>query len=78
VINGFIPLLRPGGIVIVDNSDQTEYAEAPQTPRRAAFSQIDFHGLGPTNAYAWTASVVTHSRYFTPRGGQITTRSVPF
>jgi len=78
VINRVVPLLRPGGHIIVDNSDRPEYAEALQTLSRVGFSQVDFHGLGPINAYAWTATVVTQSDYFTPRGRQITTLTVPY
>jgi hypothetical protein len=48
--------LRPGGMVIVDNSDYL-----PGTCRilreAGGLIQVDLSGLGPCNGYAWTTSV---------------------
>jgi hypothetical protein len=51
--------LKPGGLIILDNSDWL-----PKTAgqlRNAGFIQVDFHGLGPINAYPWCTS------FFFPR-----------
>ena len=49
------PFLRPGGLMILDNSDWH--------PKTAAFLrdsdliEVDFTGCGPINGYAWTTSL---------------------
>jgi hypothetical protein len=47
--------LAPGGIVIFDNSDW--YPNSCRLLRDAGFLQIDFHGFGPVNGYAWATSI---------------------
>jgi hypothetical protein len=43
------------GIVLLDNSDK--FPLAAKLLREGGFFQIDFHGFGPINYYAWTTSV---------------------
>lgn len=48
--------LKPDGVVIWDNSDLEEYVAGYEHLHNLGFRRIDFHGLGPINAYAWTTS----------------------
>ena len=52
--------LRPGGVVIFDNSDW--FPGQCEKIRNAGFFQVDFHGNGPLNKYTWTTSI-----FFEPR-----------
>ena len=47
-------LLQPGGMIILDNSDW--FVEAAECLRSRGFTQVDFQGFGPCNAYTWTSS----------------------
>jgi len=49
-----------GGMVILDNSDW--YPNSCRLLRDAGLLQIDFHGLGPVNGYAWTTSIFFKER----------------
>ena len=53
--------LRPGGVVVWDNSDRSEYAEGFELLMQHGFRRLDFSGLGPINAYAWCTSVFYRS-----------------
>jgi len=55
-----IKSMAAGGIVIFDNTDW--YPNACRMLRDAGLLQIDFHGLGPINAYAWTTSIFFKDR----------------
>lgn len=50
-----IQKLKPGGIIIVDNSDWLE--ETCSLLREQGFTQIDFAGPGPINGYMWCTSI---------------------
>lgn len=50
-----ITSIAPGGLIVFDNSDW--YPNSCKLLREAGFMQIDFHGFGAVNAYAWTTSV---------------------
>lgn len=56
--------LKNGGMVILDNADR--YPEACKKYRDNGFIQIDFHGLGPVNEYAWTTSILFKTFNFLP------------
>lgn len=47
--------LAPGGMIIFDNADW--YPNSCEILRDAGYSQVDFHGFGPVNGYAWTTSI---------------------
>jgi hypothetical protein len=48
-------LLRPGGLVVLDNADR--HPLTTRMLREMNLAQIDFNGFGPINAYAWTTSL---------------------
>ena len=50
-----VETIADGGMVIFDNSDW--YPNSCRLLREHGFVQIDFHGFGPVNNYAWTTSV---------------------
>jgi hypothetical protein len=56
--------LRPGGLVILDNSDWHHHCAA--SLREAGLLQVDFPGLGPINDYAWTTSLFFHRAFAVP------------
>jgi len=47
--------LNENGVIILDNSER--HSEACMLLREKGLTQIDFHGLGPINEYAWTTSI---------------------
>ena len=60
--------LRPGGMIILDNSDL--WPETAAIPRAAGLIQVDFTGFAPLAVHAHTTSVFLRRDYnFTPRGG---------
>ena len=58
------PMLRPGGFVILDNSDW--YPNAAHVLRESDLIQIDFHDFRPLHSFRCTASLFLH-REFRPR-----------
>ena len=48
--------LTDRGVILWDNSERPEYAEAMERVSQAGFRRLDLHGLGPVNAYAWCTS----------------------
>jgi hypothetical protein len=52
--------LATGGIIVFDNSDW--YPNACALLKDAGLIQIDFHGFGPVNGYAWTTSIFFKER----------------
>jgi predicted O-methyltransferase YrrM len=56
--------LRPGGFIVLDNSDW--YPNAAAMLRAAGLIQVDMSGFGPINAYTWTTSLFL-DRAFRPR-----------
>jgi hypothetical protein len=52
--------LAPGGIIVFDNTDW--YPNACALLKGAGLIQIDFHGFGPVNGYAWTTSIFFKER----------------
>lgn len=63
--NKAIAFLQPGGFVIFDNSNW--HGECCRILRNSGLIQIDFHGMGPHNDYAWTTSIFfTRDFSFTP------------
>jgi hypothetical protein len=62
-----IQCLRPGGMVILDNSDWLP--ESASFLRESGLIQVDMAGLGPINGYAWCTSFFLHRAFdFRPRG----------
>lgn len=53
--------LAEAGVVIWDNSDREEDADGYQFLVRHGYKRLDFHGLGPINAYPWTTSLFYRS-----------------
>ena len=49
--------LKDDGVIIWDNSDRVEYAEAYSFLLSNGFKRIDFWGLGPINTYSWCTSI---------------------
>lgn len=49
--------LRPGGVVVWDNSDRDIYAAGYEFLVASGFRRLDFWGMGPINNYAWCTSV---------------------
>lgn len=49
--------LKEDGVIIFDNSDRTEYAEAYNLLAEKGFRRLDFWGMGPINTYEWCTSV---------------------
>jgi hypothetical protein len=56
--------LSEGGMLILDNADR--HSESCKKYRENGFTQIDFHGLGPVNEYAWTTSILFKTLMFNP------------
>lgn len=48
-------LINKGGLIILDNSDR--HPDIAKSFREHGFIEVDFHGLGPINDYAWTTSI---------------------
>jgi hypothetical protein len=59
-----IPVLRPGGFVILDNSDW--FPNAAHLLREADLIQVDFHDFRPLHHYRCTTSLFLH-RDFRPK-----------
>jgi hypothetical protein len=49
--------LKPGGVVVWDNSDREEYREGYDHLQAHGFRRLDFVGLGPINTYGWATSI---------------------
>jgi hypothetical protein len=49
--------LKPGGIIILDNSDRAIETRCATWLRNQGFFQIDFSGFGPINGYCWSTSL---------------------
>ena len=45
------------GVIILDNSDREEYKEGTEFLRNRGYNRLDFHGIGPINAYSWCTSI---------------------
>jgi hypothetical protein len=59
--------LKPAGMMIVDNAD---YLPATtRILREADLIEIDMHGLGPCNPYAWTTSLFLRRDFNIPTRG---------
>jgi precorrin-6B methylase 2 len=56
-----IELLTDGGLIILDNADRDEYAQAVGDLEAAGFRRLDFFGLVPINAYASVTALFTKS-----------------
>lgn len=50
-----IDFLNPQGLIIFDNSNW--HGECCRILRNAGLIEVDFHGMGPHNNYAWTTSL---------------------
>lgn len=53
-INTALEVITENGLLIFDNSERNP--ELCEHIRNHNFIQVDFHGLGPINPYAWTTS----------------------
>lgn len=49
--------LSENGIIVFDNSDRDEYADAYRFLEQSGFTRLDFFGLGPINSYEWCTSL---------------------
>ena len=56
-----ITRLKPGGMIILDNSDW--FTETAALLRHADLIEIDMSGFGPINAYTWTTSLFVHRQF---------------
>jgi hypothetical protein len=56
--------ITEGGMLILDNADR--HPEASKKYRDNGYTQIDFHGLGPINEYAWTTSIFFKTLQLSP------------
>lgn len=52
-----ISALKPGGFIVLDNSDRPEEKKCSELLRRSGLFQIDFNGFGPINSYCWSTSI---------------------
>jgi len=52
--------LKDGGLIVLDNSDW--FPNTAKVLRDAGYTQVDFAGVGPVNAYAWCTSMYFQSR----------------
>jgi hypothetical protein len=59
-----VPMLRPAGFVVLDNSDW--YPNAARALREADLIQIDFHDFRPLHSFRCTTSLFLH-RDFRPK-----------
>ena len=50
-----LSLLKENGLIILDNSER--HPDLGKKLRDSDLIQIDFHGFGPINEYAWTTSI---------------------
>jgi len=69
--------LAPSGMIILDNSDRPEYLPALHLLGEAGFSRVDFHGLGPINAFSSTTSVFVKGNSISVSGRAIAHTTVP-
>lgn len=56
--------INEGGMLILDNADR--HPDSCKNYRDNGYTQIDFHGLGPVNEYAWTTSIFFKTLQFNP------------
>ena len=49
--------LKPGGVIIWDNSDRPDYYEGYEYLLEHGFKRLDFHGFGPINSRSWCTSL---------------------
>ena len=59
-----ITRLRPGGVIILDNSDWHERSAARL--KASGLLQVDMTGMGPINPYTWTTSFFFHREFNFP------------
>ncbi len=62
--------LKPGGIIVLDNSDWFQKASAAL--RQSGLIQVDMKGFGPINGYAWCTTLFFHREFHTPTLSPIT------
>lgn len=56
-VRNSVGALKPGGVIILDNSDVDDYREALDLMCNEGFRRIDFIGHGPISASVWRTSV---------------------
>ena len=49
--------VKPGGIIVFDNSDRWQYNSAYRLLRAAGFHRIDYYRPGPVNPHEWCTSL---------------------
>ena len=52
-----VQYVKPGGIIVFDNSDRWQYNSAYRILSTAGFRRIDFYGPGPVNRLEWCTSL---------------------
>ncbi len=52
-----LPALKPGGVIVWDNSDRSSYQDGYDFLVGSGFRRIDFFGPGPVNLYSWSTSI---------------------
>ena len=68
VVKAALPLMAEGGVIILDNSDRSNQAEAREFLDLNGFRELIFHWLGPINPYAFSTSVFLSSASLEPEG----------
>lgn len=53
--------VKPGGVVVIDNSDRWQYTNGMEALREFGFGRIDFWGVGPVNNYEGCTSLFAKS-----------------
>jgi hypothetical protein len=56
-----LPGLRPGGVIVWDNSDRERYQDGFDWLGQNGFRRLDFGGLGPVNFTPWVTSIFYRS-----------------
>jgi hypothetical protein len=49
--------VKPGGAILLDNSERVQYCEVQEHLRGVGFLETKFRSLGPSNTYVWETSV---------------------
>ncbi|HWC64309.1 MAG TPA: hypothetical protein VG501_11845 [Rhizomicrobium sp.] len=49
--------VKPGGVIVFDNSDRWQYNCAYRLLNRAGFRRLDYYGPGPVNRQEWCTSL---------------------
>ena len=76
-VNMALEHLAPSGMIILDNSDRSEYHPALHLLGGAGFSGVDFRGLGPINAFSSSTSIFVKGTSIPVSGRAVAHTTVP-